>query len=468
MASCAPPQVLVVDDEGIWRELLQSSLERLGATVCSVKDLDSGQREVERRNFDLVVTDLAFPSHRGAGFLDFTMEGFAQAVAARHLPLVVVSNLLNLEFACKIASTQHLVGLLPKEGLTKGDFAEFIKGRFAWARTGDPSRRVTWLHVSDFHFGSEANSGFNRSIVEKAFLADIERFASDIDIVFVTGDVANSGRREQYVDAKRFFVLLRRRLKASVCVYVVPGNHDKDRSKVADALRRLGVGSRDDAMEILGNGPMMLAATQPFAEYVKFARTLMGPDVKLREDLGFAHLDVNTGIAVYGLNSALASDHTRGGRGEVTVDHGNLFVGEESVQAGFDSLEGKDSILSATLMHHPLAHLADFDKTDLENALVQKDSLLLHGHLHRADFTYFNGLRGRLTVVPAGSLYEARESINSYNVGRIDLDNDTLTVTYRRYSDLQRKFIKDIDTTGEEFDGEFRVPFSTPATSFPR
>jgi CheY-like chemotaxis protein/UDP-2,3-diacylglucosamine pyrophosphatase LpxH len=446
-------QVLVVDDVQSDREPLKSALEGLGVSVRCAEDLDSAQRELEHHHFDLVVTDLAFPAIRGQCFLDFTRHSFARTVSARGIPLVVVSHMNNLEFASELANTQRLMGLLRKDGLTRDSFKHFIQNRFGWSCAVPGQWRRTWLHISDLHFGLEENALFDRKTVERAFFSDVERVASQIDIVFVTGDIAFSGRPEEYAEARRFINDLRALLDRSVRVYVVPGNHDKERPKIAPVLREIRVDSRDGAMRLQGNRHMMSMATEPFGAYAAFVKEVMGPDVALREDLGFAHVDEKTGIGINGLNSALASDHSRNGKGD-TMDHGSLFIGEQIAEEGLDHLASKCALL-ITLMHHPFAYLADFDRDDLQNCLIRHHSMLLHGHLHKADFSSLDSLQGRMNVAPCGSLYQGRQWINSYNVGRVDLDSATMVVTYRRYSDVQRTFIKDLDTTGEARDGQF-------------
>ena len=66
--------------------------------------------------------------------------------------------------------------------------------------------KLTWLHVSDLHFGhGDAHYRFDQQGVMGAILRDAEERAKLLgppDLIFVTGDIAFSGQKEQYAQAK--------------------------------------------------------------------------------------------------------------------------------------------------------------------------------------------------------------------------------------------------------------------------
>jgi hypothetical protein len=87
---------------------------------------------------------------------------------------------------------------------------------------------VTWLHVSDFHF--RGGDPYDRDVVLRALVQSVKRFRDAgraPDVIFSTGDVAYSGKDQEYALATQFFddlleaVRLDRRH-----LYLVPGNHD--------------------------------------------------------------------------------------------------------------------------------------------------------------------------------------------------------------------------------------------------
>src|SRR6185312_3993249 len=80
-----------------------------------------------------------------------------------------------------------------------------------------------WLHISDLHF--QADPKFDSDVVTGALLRSIpslvNRFGK-IDIVFVTGDIAYSGKVEEYERATEFFDNLLELLASNKsCLFVV-------------------------------------------------------------------------------------------------------------------------------------------------------------------------------------------------------------------------------------------------------
>ena len=108
---------------------------------------------------------------------------------------------------------------------------------------------ITWLHLSDFHF--RENQDWQRNVVLSSLLRDVidklpEQGLSP-DMVFLTGDIAQSGKAGEYQQALRFFQTLREKVghKSFERWFMVPGNHDVDRSVVDDFNRD----DRDKIME---------------------------------------------------------------------------------------------------------------------------------------------------------------------------------------------------------------------------
>ncbi len=65
-------------------------------------------------------------------------------------------------------------------------------------------KKITWLHLSDLHFKVTEDNFESRLIYDK-LLEDLKHIEEHIDLVFVTGDIAFSGRTEEYALASKFF-----------------------------------------------------------------------------------------------------------------------------------------------------------------------------------------------------------------------------------------------------------------------
>jgi len=95
---------------------------------------------------------------------------------------------------------------------------------------------LTWLHLSDWHQGSK---DFDRQVVRDALISDIKNRTDisqnleKIDFIVFSGDVAFSGKPDEYEFAKEelFEPLLKACNLSSEKLFIVPGNHDLDRDK---------------------------------------------------------------------------------------------------------------------------------------------------------------------------------------------------------------------------------------------
>ena len=108
---------------------------------------------------------------------------------------------------------------------------------------------LTYIHLSDIHFGQETGSRvYIHDDVKECLIADaaalkVAAGIEKMDGAIVTGDIAFSGKKSEYDSAARW---LDRLTQAIGCektdVIVVPGNHDIDLSSLA--FRRPGAEAR--------------------------------------------------------------------------------------------------------------------------------------------------------------------------------------------------------------------------------
>ncbi len=97
---------------------------------------------------------------------------------------------------------------------------------------------IRWLHLSDFHF--RESQSWEQDYVLKSLLKSIRENFKELnrpDLLFITGDVAFSGKQKEYELAQGFVLeLLKATGLSSDRLFVIPGNHDVDRKKEPDAF----------------------------------------------------------------------------------------------------------------------------------------------------------------------------------------------------------------------------------------
>lgn len=93
------------------------------------------------------------------------------------------------------------------------------------------SKSIRWLHLSDFHVGKENYSQISMFGKILANVGDRVKKGMVPDLVFLTGDIANKGREEEYKEFEDNFLIPLCEILGDGWdekIYSVPGNHDID------------------------------------------------------------------------------------------------------------------------------------------------------------------------------------------------------------------------------------------------
>ena len=93
-------------------------------------------------------------------------------------------------------------------------------------------RPISWLHVSDIHMS--VRDAWSQDVVLKAMCERVAQLRKDgvaPDLILTTGDLAYSGKAEEYALVRDFFdALCNASGVPTERVFCVPGNRDIDRS----------------------------------------------------------------------------------------------------------------------------------------------------------------------------------------------------------------------------------------------
>ncbi len=292
---------------------------------------------------------------------------------------------------------------------------------------------VTWLHVSDFHF--RGGDPYDRDVVLRALVKSVKRLSEEgrqPDLIFATGDVAYSGKSQEYKLATKFFDDL---LKAVGLkrdrLFVVPGNHDVDRPKCIGLKRTLK--SEDESVQYFGqDGPLdHLAKGQGsfrkwYNRYFKGVRSL--PD---RSTCGPVE-EVKVGdlkLAVLTINSALFCRNK--------YDHEKLWVGRRCLDSAIAEFPEIKAELNVALMHHPFDWLNGLERSNIEEVLQQNVDFVLRGHLHEHGIKAVASPNGEALHLTAGAAYQTRKWPN--RAIYCTIEGEGVTVFPIRYEDQPKE-----------------------------
>lgn len=295
------------------------------------------------------------------------------------------------------------------------------------------SLEIRWLHLSDFHF--RQSQSWSQDYVLTSLLKSIRGSLKKLgrpDLLFITGDVAFSGKQEEYVLAQEFVLeLLKQTGLPSERLFIIPGNHDVDRAKEPDAFvgARVTLKGPTEVDRFLADRDRCATLFKRQKAFRDFANGISPPDNGGYTADSFFHTKcVKIGpiqVNVVLLDSCWLSE---GGK----LDIGNLLIGDRQVIEA--SAQCSMSALKFALTHHPLSWLRDFEQVVIENRLLEEHThVMLRGHVHSSDLRSVEAREKRLTVFTAGAAFESRTADNSYSYCSINLFDGKGTCTTFRY-----------------------------------
>lgn len=290
------------------------------------------------------------------------------------------------------------------------------------------------LHLSDLHCRGERElePWKRRRVLGPAWDDNLQEILQDgpIDLLCFTGDIADWGRADEYGAATEFFdSLLKRTGLAKERLFLVPGNHDVDRSIAPESWRQVrqalarGTDEQDFSrwMNRLKDPPPgfhpewredLLARQSAYREWLRgpLGRPQLDPASSPHGTLGFrvslSLPDFPFPVHVIGFDTAwLCGDDSDSGRLRLT-DH---QLSRLCTDAQGESLSG----LRLGLMHHPLSDLAD--AALLRSSLRGRLDLLLRGHLHDSEIVTEVHPDQSLHQLAAGCLYEGDRADSFHN-----------------------------------------------------
>jgi hypothetical protein len=316
---------------------------------------------------------------------------------------------------------------------------------------------LCWLHLSDIHTG---RGGIAERLDQQDVWGALQKDVLDLiahrkvpnpSALFVTGDIAYSGRMSEYVEIGEKLLALAEALSVPrAMIFTVPGNHDVQRQACLDDpdfrlwfdnLRKgPPAGSIDDALDVHPEW-----WRKRFEDYLNFA-TLCAPSSKNR-DLYWSFQPAKTErlrFRVVGLNTALLSHNDE--------DEGRLMLG---LKQTVYTLPHNLTDLVILLTHHPIRPWLR-EHEDVEVRLRSRAHIHLYGHAHVQDTIVVQpgGEDGWLKICAGAVHAEEDQAIrHGYNFGAVEADPDGhlyVTIWPRRWSNRHRGFIVDAENAEQE------------------
>ncbi|HRY18752.1 MAG TPA: metallophosphoesterase [Candidatus Competibacteraceae bacterium] len=304
-------------------------------------------------------------------------------------------------------------------------------------------REIAWLQVSDIHM--RQRDEWSQDVVLRAMTDSIRQRRRDqgltLDFILATGDLAFSGKQDEYELVKHFFdELVSATGVPKERIFCIPGNHDvdRDRQKLCFQGARSALTSVNAVDPVLAPDSDDLATlTQRQEGYRAFQTSYFGGQARTVTPDGLAYVSSlaidNVVIAIVGLNSAWLAE---GGN----ADHGNLLIGERQVINAFDAAVKLHAHIVIGMAHHPLHLLRDFDRTAATRRITERCYFYHCGHLHQPESQGSGFDASACLTVAAGASFETREFQNAYSLVKLDLLAGIRKLTTVQYNPARSVF----------------------------
>ncbi len=273
---------------------------------------------------------------------------------------------------------------------------------------------IRFLHVSDVHLRPAKRYEQDRVLRGLVEFLERDRAQFPLDLVFVTGDLAQAGKAEEYA----LVVELLKKLMSVTGVtpermFVVPGNHDVDRDVGRWLLRTLG--KDEEAIAFFEDAQSRTFHLKKLDAYATSMRGLLGGGRPLGLAVGEDAVEL---VEVRGARLAVASFNSAWfAQGD--DDRGKLWLGEPSVNRAGQRVADLEAPFAVALMHHPLDELHEIERDDVGHYIERSFDMVLRGHLHKDKTRAIATQRGGYVEVAGPAVYQGSQWPNGCFLGEI-------------------------------------------------
>ncbi len=298
------------------------------------------------------------------------------------------------------------------------------------------------LHIAGFCIKSLGS--LNNNFLIESFLKDVKQWCctnkKDIDLICITGDIVYSGQKAEFDLAVD---LINQILEVSYCkaenLFIVPGNHDVDRTKIdafSIALKKYIVDEikKDPeyfSSQILNKLSDYQVLLEKFDNYLNFINQLNNPKVLWSNDdspyYSVRKVINNLPLRIIGLNNVIMSDEND--------EDGNILLG---IQQFTDSMAKKNIDEKViVLTHYPIDTLPDYERNFLQAQMSKNSAILLNSeneYYKESKVRYINC--SNCINFTAGSLDSESDKDKFYNIITLNDKGEPINTEFKVFNEV--------------------------------
>ncbi len=288
--------------------------------------------------------------------------------------------------------------------------------------------KIGIVHFTDIHFTTKTNIDYRQGSCINALKNDF--YGVKAIYFIISGDIAYSGKKEEYELAKKFFNLIRQFLQkdypdVKIKFIIVPGNHDcnfdndtQARRNSIEGMRYSLLGDDDSVVEIC------LSVQRDFWNYYALYNTV--PQDKLFYQVTDTVDNVN--ICFHCINTSWIS--------EIHEKPGSLFFPAKR----YESYENfKDNHLNIGVWHHPYnwfnPSTNENNKKEFQRFTELISSVSFLGHEHEEEYYLTKNMdTGNKTNLLSGKVFNDDKLKNTSGFQTVVVDVETKLGSFKKYN----------------------------------
>lgn len=324
------------------------------------------------------------------------------------------------------------------------------------------------IHLSDLHLKTEKKEIKEEDFFEKLII-DIKGFINDNTVIIFSGDLVDKfGAKFEEKDLKfPFFkkVFLDRLTsldsKLKKRIFIVPGNHDFDRSKLdefRDIPFRDSLNSNDGLAERYIKGLRdKKGIIEGLKEYKLFEKDFYNESFEENE-YNYTQLDTSFNIKIDNIDIGISCFNSAWLCYE-NDNIGKLFLTENQISNSLNYI--KDSSIKIAVVHHPFGFYNEMDFKKVKPLLYNNYQFAFVGHTHKLGSSQVDDLDGSLFTSVGKSINGEETDDVNYVCGYSIIDyhlNDKIEVRYRKFAG--NNFVINTDIGNDKGLKVFNIPNS--------
>ena len=318
------------------------------------------------------------------------------------------------------------------------------------------------VHVSDFHLEKEQPSLKQKEILD-ALILDLEQYVNEEVIIIFSGDLIDksglqfSDKESRFLTFKKVFIDRINKTYPSTLgrIFIVPGNHDFDRSMVDEFT---SIPFRDSLVSKPNIVDSYVQKTKKegnningLLDYKIFEKALDSKWQWSQFDSSFLLNSGNSTIGISCFNSSWLCYE------DENIE--KLFLSEAQIESSINFIS--EANIKIAVMHHPFEfyHKEDLDK--FKSLLYNNYHMVFVGHTHKLESKQIDDLDGNLFLSVGKSISGTKtrntDFVNGYSVIDYFVD-DKISVSYKKYISNTTSFVINTDIGNDKGVKEFQIP----------